>query len=43
MVQDTGIGIEKKDQDKLFNLFGYLKDAEGVNTHGIGLGLLISK
>ena len=42
-VEDTGIGIKDEDQPKLFALFGYLKDEKGVNTHGIGLGLNISK
>ena len=42
-VEDTGVGIKKKDQDKLFRLFGFVKDAEGANTHGIGLGLVISE
>ena len=42
-VEDTGVGIKKKHQDKLFKLFGFVKDAEGDNTHGIGLGLVISE
>ena len=42
-VEDTGVGIKKKDQDKLFQLFGFVKDADGINTHGIGLGLVISE
>ena len=42
-VKDTGIGISKENQDKLFKLFGYYSGGEGVNTHGIGLGLVISK
>ena len=41
-VEDTGVGIDEKDQDKLFKLFGFVKDSHGVNTHGIGLGLVIS-
>ena len=41
-VEDTGIGIEEEDQDKLFKLFGFVKDSHGVNIHGIGLGLVIS-
>ena len=42
-VKDTGIGIEKKDQNKLFKLFGFLKDQKKLNTKGIGLGLVIAK
>jgi signal transduction histidine kinase len=42
-VIDTGIGIKTEDQKKLFNLFGYIKDSEQMNIHGIGLGLVISK
>ena len=40
---DTGIGIEYEDQDKLFKLFGFVKDTQEMNTHGIGLGLVISE
>ena len=41
---DTGIGIEAKNTDKLFKLFGSVKDhSKGINTEGIGLGLVISK
>ena len=42
-VKDTGIGISKVNQNKLFKLFGYIKSKSGVNQGGIGLGLLISK
>jgi signal transduction histidine kinase len=43
-VVDNGIGIKIKDQDKLFKLFGSIKDEEKkINTNGIGLGLVISK
>ena len=41
-VQDTGIGISKQDQKKLFKLFGFLESSQGRNTQGIGLGLAIS-
>ena len=40
---DTGIGIKEEDKDKLFKLFGYVQDSQGMNVHGIGLGLTISK
>ena len=42
-VIDTGIGIKKKDRIKLFKLFGILQDTNHMNTHGIGLGLVISE
>ena len=42
-VQDTGIGIKHEDKNKLFKLFGYLKESQRQNVHGIGLGLVISK
>lgn len=41
-VQDTGVGIKKDDQPKLFKLFGCLKNTRDINTKGIGLGLVIS-
>lgn len=42
-VIDSGKGIEIKDQDKLFKLFGFLEDRKLLNRNGIGLGLVISK
>ena len=43
-VTDSGIGIEEKDKDKIFQLFGSIKDQKKqINTQGIGLGLVISK
>lgn len=42
-VKDTGIGIAKKDQKKLFKLFGFVQDSKQMNTKGIGLGLVISE
>ena len=41
-VIDTGVGIEQKDQDKLFKLFGFIQGTQQMNTKGIGLGLVIS-
>ena len=42
-VNDTGIGIKKEDQDKLFRLFGRLEhEDKRINTSGVGLGLTIS-
>ena len=40
-VIDTGIGISQEDQEKLFKLFGFV-ESTSTNTHGIGLGLVIS-
>jgi len=43
-IRDSGIGISKTDQRKLFQLFGIVaKNHVRNNTHGIGLGLFISK
>ena len=42
-VLDSGIGIRKKDQRKMFRMFGCLKNTRQMNTQGIGLGLFISK
>jgi signal transduction histidine kinase len=43
-VVDTGIGIKKKDQTRLFNMFGSIKDEQKkINVQGVGLGLVISK
>ena len=42
-VADTGVGIKKEDQEKLFKLFGFLDRTKELNTRGVGLGLHISK
>ena len=42
-VIDTGTGIKKDDQDKLFKLFGFLDATKDQNTKGVGLGLHISQ
>ena len=43
-VIDNGIGIKKKNQGKLFQLFGSIKNEKHkFNIQGIGLGLIISK
>jgi len=43
-VSDNGQGIKKKDQGKLFKMFGSIKNAEkNINPNGIGLGLVISQ
>ena len=41
-VQDTGVGISKDNQKKLFKLFGFLESTKERNSHGVGLGLSIS-
>lgn len=42
-VKDNGYGISKNDKNKLFKLFGKLKQSGGLNKQGIGLGLNICK
>jgi signal transduction histidine kinase len=42
-VADTGIGIEKKDLDKIFEEFHQLKEAHTGHFDGFGLGLNIVK
>jgi signal transduction histidine kinase len=43
-VTDIGLGIRKRDQSSMFKMFGTIKDTKrGINTKGIGLGLVISK
>lgn len=43
-VKDTGLGIKKEDLSKLFKAFGKVNDQADLllNSHGVGLGLLIS-
>jgi signal transduction histidine kinase len=42
-VADTGIGIENKDLQRIFNQFEQLNDAHTGNYNGVGLGLSIVK
>eukprot|EP00347_Sterkiella_histriomuscorum_P016347 403353540 len=42
-VRDTGVGVVKEDQAKLFKLFGKAENNQELNTKGIGLGLNICK
>ncbi|MDX9914154.1 MAG: HAMP domain-containing sensor histidine kinase [Candidatus Moranbacteria bacterium] len=42
-VKDTGIGIPKNEQDRVFNKFYRSKEASSKETGGTGLGLYIAK
>ena len=42
-VKDSGIGISEANQEKLFQLFGFLEESQSQNKNGVGLGLAISK
>ena len=42
-IKDSGRGIAKEDQNKLFLNFSKLADDEGLNKQGTGLGLSICK
>jgi two-component system, sensor histidine kinase ChiS len=42
-IEDTGIGIEAEDLQKLFKFFGTLSKSRDINRGGMGLGLTISK
>ena len=43
-VIDSGVGIKKKHQGKIFSMFGSIKDEnKKINVHGVGLGLMICK
>ncbi len=42
-VTDTGIGVEKGLEEKIFNKFTRLGNAEKVDPNGIGIGLYISR
>jgi hypothetical protein len=43
-VHDTGVGIPKSDQSKLFKLFGFIDNKNSaMNSKGIGLGLVIAR
>ena len=42
-VADTGIGIKEEDQNKLFALFSRAESGNGLNPHGCGIGLTVSK
>lgn len=42
IVKDTGVGIDKEDQGKLFTAFSKLERTSNLNAQGVGLGLMIS-
>ena len=42
-VSDTGVGIKKEDQEKLFKLYGMIKENSNLNPNGTGIGLTVSK
>jgi hypothetical protein len=42
-VKDTGVGMPKKEQSKLFNDFQTLQSNAHLNPNGVGLGLSICK
>jgi K+-sensing histidine kinase KdpD len=42
-VKDSGVGISKANQEKLFKLFGFLDETQEINKNGVGLGLVIAK
>lgn len=43
-VADTGIGIKREDQGKLFKLFGMVPQKQkNINPNGCGIGLTVSK
>ena len=42
-VKDTGIGIRRDQQDKLFKLFGMISSTKVLNPNGTGIGLTVSK
>jgi len=42
-VTDTGIGIERKEQKNLFQLFAMIDTSRAINKNGWGIGLTVSK
>ena len=42
-VKDTGIGIRKKDKDKLFDVFAQFNSKNPYANQGVGVGLTVSK
>jgi signal transduction histidine kinase len=42
-IKDTGVGIDKDDQEKIFLSFSRGKDGAALYTQGTGLGLYVAK
>ncbi len=42
-MRDTGIGIKKEDQSKIFKMLGKLDATANINISGVGLGLATCK
>lgn len=42
-IKDTGIGIEKKYQDAIFDTFSQIQNDHNIRNSGIGLGMTISQ
>ncbi|MFA6423603.1 MAG: ATP-binding protein [Patescibacteria group bacterium] len=43
IIEDTGIGVAKKDQEKIFDKFFRVNSSESIKAGGTGLGLFIVK
>ena len=43
IVEDTGNGISKENQQQMFKLFGKIKKSNDYNSTGVGLGLTYCK
>ncbi|CAI2383955.1 unnamed protein product [Moneuplotes crassus] len=42
-VRDTGVGISREQQKKLFKLFSMITETNSLNPNGTGIGLTVSK
>ena len=42
-VIDNGVGMSDIDQEKMFKMFSQGNGTQGMNSHGIGLGLYVCK
>ncbi|HVS79842.1 MAG TPA: ATP-binding protein [Candidatus Paceibacterota bacterium] len=42
-IEDTGVGIDPAEKDKLFAMFTRAKDANKINVTGTGLGLYVAR
>ncbi|OGM37353.1 hypothetical protein A3E41_04305 [Candidatus Woesebacteria bacterium RIFCSPHIGHO2_12_FULL_38_9] len=43
VIKDTGVGIQNKDKEKIFQKFYRTEDATNMRSDGSGLGLFVSK